>query len=740
MRWNVYKRFWNGFANALSIAVATVFMAGCSDIDVAGGASGDAGVVAIKDREIAGVTQKGPFLTGSAVTVQELNGETLSQTGKSFRTKVRSDQGDFVLGGVNLVSPYALLEVNGYYLNEVSWEKSKGKVELYALTDLSDRSHVNVNILTHLTVDRILTLIRREGKSFAEAKKQAEKEVLKSFAIAGDIGNSEDLDLFEDKNGSALLAVSVLMQGERTVAAFSELLSKAAIAFADGGTWNGPEKAEVADWAFQTDDEYWNEFLEEESGYYERSYDYQQSLLREIEENVRSWKGVDTADISLEKYVNDFWVNEYGLGECSEKNSGEIRENKNEYSKFYNVKFKCDGEYKHWMWLGARNLSESNAFEVVDLRDDAVYKAVRIGNTIWMVENLRYSNGRNDWNSQKNGRLFEYDSAMTACPAGTRLPRYSEVENLLLQYGGAGKSAADSLLLKNGFGATLEKDGTMAMWISTRDVYFGEVFVLAINSTGANIEEFHRGDNAIVRCVVVSESDDVQKTDAPKQYSADKYITDARDDENYRFTEINGKYWLAENLRYREAVTNDTICVHDECYYMCGDEGCLYSWYAAVGDSTHDVCPEGWHLPSRSEWDEMLTFVAMENGVHSYSVAGLGSGFKGYDVGYRLSDFREWNQGDYVLREENDPYDFSAKPVGKNIMIPSNGTDDSALYSFGGAGFWTSSDTSIVVAYGDGIEPAGWAVDLFDQDFTRQKAGIWLENKLNRYSVRCVKD
>ena len=711
----------------------------CAENNTAGTSEESEGIVAIKDREIAGVTQKGPFLTGSSLTVQELNGETLAQTGKSFITRVKSNRGDFVLGGVNLVSPYALLKVNGYYLNEVTWKKSDGMVVLNALTDLSDRSHVNVNILTHLTVDRVLTLVRRDGKSFAEAKKQAEREVLKSFAITDDIGNSEDLDLFEDKNGSALLAVSVLMQGERAEAEFSELLSKAAIAFADSGVWNGPEKAEVADWAFQTDDEYWNEFLEEESGYYERSYDYQQSLLREIEENVRSWKGVDTADISLEKYVNDFWVNEYGLGECSEKNSGEIRENKNEYSKFYNVKFKCDGEYKHWMWLGARNLSESNAFEVVDLRDDAVYKAVRIGNTIWMVENLRYSNGRNDWNSQKNGRLFKYDSAMTACPAGTRLPRYSEVENLLLQYGGAGKGAADSLLLKNGFGATLEKDGTMAMWISTRDVYFGEVFVLAINSTGANIEEFYSEDNAIVRCVV-SESDDVQKTDAPKQYSADKYITDARDDENYRFTEINGKYWLAENLRYREAVTNDTICVHDECYYMCGDEGCLYSWYEAVGDSTHDVCPEGWHLPSRSEWDEMLTFVAMENRVHSYSVAGLGSTFKGYDVGYRLSDFREWNQGDYVLREENDPYDFSAKPVGKNIMIPSNGTDDSGLYSFGDAGFWTSSDTSIVVAYGDGIEPAGWAVDLLDQDFTRNKAGIMLENKLNRYSVRCVKD
>ena len=69
MRWNMHKRFWNGFASALSIAMATVFMAACSD-DVAGGASGDAGVYAIKNLDVAGLTQKGPFVAGSAVTVQ----------------------------------------------------------------------------------------------------------------------------------------------------------------------------------------------------------------------------------------------------------------------------------------------------------------------------------------------------------------------------------------------------------------------------------------------------------------------------------------------------------------------------------------------------------------------------------------------------------------------------------------------------------------------------------------------
>ena len=78
------------------LAMNTLFWA-CSDNDVAGGASGDAGVVAIKDRDIAGVSQKGPFVTGSAVTVQELDGITLKQTGKSFKGTIKSDKGDFAI-------------------------------------------------------------------------------------------------------------------------------------------------------------------------------------------------------------------------------------------------------------------------------------------------------------------------------------------------------------------------------------------------------------------------------------------------------------------------------------------------------------------------------------------------------------------------------------------------------------------------------------------------------------------
>ncbi len=247
MRYNLYKLF------STIAVVSLTFVACSSDNDVAGGASGDAGVVAVTDREVAGVTQKGPFLVGSSVAIQELNGLTLVQTGRSFRSSIKNDLGDFSIKGVNLSSQYALLEVNGYYRNEVSGEKSKWMIALNALTDLKDRSHVNVNLMTHLTTDRILALVQKEGMSFAEAKKQAEREVMTSFGVLDDLGNGEDLNLFAGDGGAMLLAMSVLMQGDGSEADLSERVSHVATAIVNNGIWNGDEKTEIADWAFQID-------------------------------------------------------------------------------------------------------------------------------------------------------------------------------------------------------------------------------------------------------------------------------------------------------------------------------------------------------------------------------------------------------------------------------------------------------------------------------------------------------
>ena len=65
----------------------------CSGDKTAGTSEESEGIVAIKDREIAGVSQKGPFLTGSTVTVQGIDCKTMELTGEHFEDSVKNDKG-----------------------------------------------------------------------------------------------------------------------------------------------------------------------------------------------------------------------------------------------------------------------------------------------------------------------------------------------------------------------------------------------------------------------------------------------------------------------------------------------------------------------------------------------------------------------------------------------------------------------------------------------------------------------
>ena len=276
--------------NVLVIAsCAALFFSACGDDSKnAGGSVEDQEVVAISDKTVTGVSQKGPFVNGSSVTVQELNGETLAQTGLGFEGKIKNDMGEFSVKVNKLESQYALLKANGFYRNEVTGEKSKSQVTLYALTDLSKRDEVNVNLLTHLAYERSLYLAAEEDSSVAGAKKQAETEVLKSFEIEGDFGDAEDLNIFgESDQSAALLAISVLMQGNLSEGDFSERLADYAADIESDGVWNDAKTAtQIADWAIT------------------------QSMsggLAVIRNNIANWKL--SADVpSFEKYVDNFLI------------------------------------------------------------------------------------------------------------------------------------------------------------------------------------------------------------------------------------------------------------------------------------------------------------------------------------------------------------------------------------------------------------------------------------------------
>ncbi len=176
-------------------------------------------------KSLSGTVQKGPYLVGTLITISELD-RHLNPTGKNYYTQITSNSGSFATGEIDLKSQYVELLANGFYFNEVTGENSTSQLPLFALSDISDKTSVNVNLLTTLEKDRVEYLMN-EGKSFAEAKSQAEHEILRIFFLdKSDIPPSELLDISKPgDNNAILLALSAILQSNKSEADLSELLA-----------------------------------------------------------------------------------------------------------------------------------------------------------------------------------------------------------------------------------------------------------------------------------------------------------------------------------------------------------------------------------------------------------------------------------------------------------------------------------------------------------------------------------
>ena len=96
-------------------------------------------------------------------------------------------------------------------------------------------------------------------------------------------------------------------------------------------------------------------------------------------------------------------------------------------------------------------------------------------------------------------------------------------------------------------------------------------------------------------------------------------IVDARDHKTYKTIKIGNQNWLAQNLNYNNF---DSWCLDE--ITNCEEDGRYYSWYSAmdidegiwqisiegIEEEHQGACPDGWHVPTIDEWEELFRFVA----------------------------------------------------------------------------------------------------------------------------------
>ena len=112
------------------------------------------------------------------------------------------------------------------------------------------------------------------------------------------------------------------------------------------------------------------------------------------------------------------------------------------------------------------------------------------------------------------------------------------------------------------------------------------------------------------------------------QFSPDadyETMTDPRDGQTYKTVEVKGRVWMAENLNFAGSdslpiVKQNSICYNDtnitcelfgRLYSREGamnSDTCGYNHACSLGDTVQGACPDGWHIPSLSEAEDLISF------------------------------------------------------------------------------------------------------------------------------------
>ena len=414
----------------------------------------------------------------------------------------------------------------------------------------------------------------------------------------------------------------------------------------------------------------------------------------------------------------------------------------------------------------------SMAQTMTDSRDGKTYKTVKIGDQVWMAENLNYSvpdSRCSEYDSKTcipYGRVYSLKAAQNACPNGYRLPNKTDFEKLLNYVGKNSEERGWNLRKKGEFGG-LDKFGfsahlgthyfsmgdydgmrAVSFWSSSKcspcvdeEMYLDRgVYHLYIDDGYAGVDvvdelELENATGIPIRCLR-DLSNEEKKNDADQPVAemsppvSDNLLVDSRDGEVYRTVKIGDNEWMAENLRYK---TPNSVCL------MNNDEYCHLGRYYSLQEP-QDWCPEGWHVPTLPEIACVVTkdgCVQIYEGQESLALTVAKTGDENLKVGTKLKINSGWKPAEGIATPTDDLV-FSAMAVG---FYDGNQFSDQG----GGAYFWTSTSDrgSLMIAtpeihtlMGEANPSQAYYWYLYNDS---EELGVNTGEKSKYFSIRCIK-
>jgi len=387
----------------------------------------------------------------------------------------------------------------------------------------------------------------------------------------------------------------------------------------------------------------------------------------------------------------------------------------------------------------------------IDARDGTAYKFVKIGNQTWMADNMNYRTdnsycyNNSDYACVGYGRLYRWDAAKKACPAGWHLPSKEEWDGLIAATGGnaAGK-ALKSVSGWNGDGNGTDEYGFSALPAGARNTEggsvgagnFGSWWTATENGSDnaydwfmfhdkdiANMGIDHKNNGFYVRCVYNAASEFAAAPAAVSKTVATKSaLAAARDVMKYKTVKIGGQTWMAENLNITPPDGN-SWCYENKTK-NCDKYGRLYDLSTA-----EKVCPKGYRLPTREDWETFAGSAGLkkkpDNGGYNGTV------WTGARKLKAKSGWKMYNEG--VVSNVTDALGFSALPGGSRCAQGhiEEGYCNEWTGEIGVLGKWWSS------GIGDDGEASNFEIEENEArlvtEMSRAGSGFG-------YSVRCVAD